>query len=425
MTAIPSPSQDSRSKPIASWIIFATAKSLCPVKRIVLAVVSLLTVALAGFSQDWSPTGAPDTHWTWLASSADGSNLVGVAELDGIYTSRNSGVSWTKTSAPAEPWYGVTSSADGSHLVAQATYFEFPPFGNPTGGVIYASMDFGTTWTSTSAPNLPWVGVAASADGRKVVAVAYTHGIYTSADSGTTWTKTGAPTADAWSTVASSADGMKLFAGIDGGGIYISADAGVTWKKTSAPNQPWGAIATSADGGKLIAAPYNGLVFASTNSGGNWYPTLGPIQSWGAVASSADGKRLVAAANDGLIYSSTNAGLTWNPAGAQESWYPVASSADGGSLFVGISGVGNNSPGSIYASHSTVAPTLSIIPSGAGWIVSWTVPSTGFALQQNSDLTASDWIEVPGTPVLNFTNLQFQTILPGTPATAFYRLSQR
>jgi hypothetical protein len=316
-------------------------------------------------------------------------------------------------------------------MVAQTTLFEFPPFGNPTGGVIYASSDSGTTWIRTSAPtNLPWVGIAASADGRRVVAVTYTNGIYTSADFGTNWTKTSAISAIPWSAVASSADGVKLFAGFSGssdGGIYSSTNAGVTWTRTSAPNESWLSIAASADGGRVIAAPYSGLVYASTNSGRNWYPTPLPNQVWGVVAASADGNRLTTAAFGGLIYSSTNAGLTWTTASAQQdNWYPVACSADAGKLFAGGGAdVLNNLPGPIYASYSTQAPLLNITASATGAIVGWTVPSTDFVLQQSSDLTSTNWTDVPGTPVLNFTNLQFQMALPGATSGGFYRLSQR
>lgn len=37
------------------------------------------------------------------------------------------------------------------------------------------------------------------------------------------------------------------------------------------------------------------------------------------------------------------------------------------------------------------APTLTLTHSGSNVIVSWPSPSTGFALQQNSDLTTANW----------------------------------
>src|SRR5438445_7213916 len=56
---------------------------------------------------------------------------------------------------------------------------------------------FAQTWTPTSAPSRNWTWVASSADGSKLVAVAYTNGIYTSTDSGATWKETSAP-AEPW-----------------------------------------------------------------------------------------------------------------------------------------------------------------------------------------------------------------------------------
>ena len=56
-------------------------------------------------------------------------------------------------------------------------------------------------------------------------------------------------------------------------------------------------------------------------------------------------------------------------------------------------------------------------------ILSWTVPAIPFVLQQNSDLTTTNWTDVPATPTLNLTNLHYEESLPA-PITGshFYRL---
>lgn len=46
----------------------------------------------------------------FMAAAAD----IGTSSVGGIYRSENFGVTWTRTSAPTEiPWFGVASSADG------------------------------------------------------------------------------------------------------------------------------------------------------------------------------------------------------------------------------------------------------------------------------------------------------------------------
>ena len=45
-----------------------------------------------------------------------------------------------------------------------------------------------------------------------------------------------------------------------------------------------------------------------------------------------------------------------------------------------------------------------------------------FTLQQNSDLSTTNWMDVPPPPVLNLTNLQNQVIVSPTNGNTFYRL---
>lgn len=54
--------------------------------------------------------------------------------------------------------------------------------------------------------------------------------------------------------------------------------------------------------------------------------------------------------------------------------------------------------------------------------VSWTIPSANFTLQENSDLTTTNWTDVTSTPALNLTNLQYQTTMSRSAGNRFYRL---
>ena len=225
-----------------------------------------------------------------------------------------------------------------------------------------------------------------------------------------------------WRSVASSADGSKLvavFSQPNGGRIYTSTNSGVTWSQaTNAPGANWSAIASSADGNKLIAVVFGGSIYTSTNSGNIWTTNNLPANSsWYAAASSADGTKLIVAAQKGLIYTSTNSGANWVSNSVPGlSWQSVASSADGNKL---VAAVHN---GGIYTWQSAPTPQLNLTVSNNNFALSWLVPSTNFVLQQNSDLTTTNWTDVTNPPVLNLTNLQDEVTLPMAAGSGFYRL---
>jgi photosystem II stability/assembly factor-like uncharacterized protein len=195
-----------------------------------------------------------------------------------IYASTDSGVTWTAqgvTSPGRQMWYSVASSADGTNLVAGADSLED---GYLSGWYIYTSIDSGLTWVQrgTTLPGKQqWISVGSSADGSKLVAVAYSGYIYTSSDSGENWIQRGS--LNLWQSVASSADGTKLIAVatdffLDGGYylnhgyIYTSTDSGETWVQRGT-SQRWRAVASSADGTQLVAAVQgNGYIYTSSGS---------------------------------------------------------------------------------------------------------------------------------------------------------------
>jgi hypothetical protein len=76
--------------------------------------------------------------------------------------------------------------------------------------------------------------------------------------------------------------------------------------------------------------------------------------------------------------------------------------------------------GGIYTWQSLPAPLLSVSLAGTNVVISWTVPSINFVLQQNSDLTTTNWTDVTTSPTV--TNLQNQVVLPAPTGNAFYRL---
>ncbi|MFL6604974.1 MAG: WD40/YVTN/BNR-like repeat-containing protein [Steroidobacteraceae bacterium] len=281
----------------------------------------------------------PLHHWYSVASSADGTRLVAVANGGQVYTSTDSGATWTARGPTNRNWFTVASSADGTRLVA-AEYFS---------GFIYTSTDSGVTWTPRGTER-SWTSVASSADGTQLVAATNMGDqIYTSTDAGVTWTAR--ESNRNWLSVASSAEGTRLVAVDQGGQIYTSNDAGVTWTARDT-NRNWYSVASSADGTRLVAVVIGGQIYTSSDSGVTW-TARDSNRNWQSVASSADGWRLVAVANGGQIYTSTDSGVTWTPRDSNRNWRAVASSADGMRLAAGVDF------GQLYTSRPTPMPSTS------------------------------------------------------------------
>ena len=105
-------------------------------------------------------------------------------------------------------------------------------------------------------------------------------------------------------------------------------------------------------------------------------------------------------------------------------WSKIASSADGTKLAAAVAGnfYVPNAGGGIWTSQITPSPIVNLSPTNNNLALSWLIPSTNFILQQNSDLTTTNWSAVTNAPVLNLTNLQNQVTLPAPASNAFFRL---
>jgi len=203
------------------------------------------------------------------------------------------------------------------------------------------------------------------------------------------------------------------------GAIYTSTDSGASWTQITnlPPECCWTSVSSSADGTKLAAVCYF-YICISTNSGTTWTANEVQPAALPSVASSADGTKLVAGL--GWIYTSADSGVNWTYTNSISSYmWSVACSADGARLVAAAEG------GLVYTSYSIPTPQMSITPASNSLTLSWIIPSCNFALQQNSDLTTANWINVTNTPVLNLTNLQNQTTLPSPASNCFFRLKSQ
>ena len=78
---------------------------------------------------------------------------------------------------------------------------------------------------------------------------------------------------------------------------------------------------------------------------------------------------------------------------------------------------GFNVPGTL--SSGTVTMTLALTRTNT-LVISWPSPSTGFTLQQNSNVGTTNWTNVAQTPGDNGTTMS--VVVPASPGSKFYRL---
>lgn len=428
-------------------------------------IISLAVITFCGgfttFAQTWTQTSAANTNWFSIASSADGSILFaagGTTNHEQIYVSTNYGASWVPTALPmTNSLYSVAMSADASKVfVARDVYASrYTIATNPA--PFWISTNLGASWQTIMGPstnNTPQLVV--SADGRTLFGIMgdyqsfplhpYRWHLLISTNSGNTWSS--GSTSGAWvGQLISSADGSRLSVISVSGNQYqkllTTTNYGSTWNTIIFPNNhnftiTWETLACSADGKTLVLDGYDGSDFSywfigtSTNAGATWITNYVSgassaqlAQGYGFVtASSADGSRLFASAF-GVICISTNFGNTWAQMPAPSTnWSKIASSADGTKLAAAVAGnfYVPNAGGGIWTSQITPSPIVNLSPTNNNLALSWLIPSTNFILQQNSDLTTTNWSAVTNAPVLNLTNLQNQVTLPAPASNAFFRL---
>jgi len=208
----------------------------------------------------------------FAVGSRDGAKLMFPPDVYHVATSTNAGASWTTNSSPGLELYRVACSADATKIAAVDVNND-----------VFTSVDFGNSWKLTSAPNsYYWTCIASSADGIKLF-TGSSYGmldnstnavIYTSANSGNQWMISGAPL-QPWVSLACSDDGSKLVAGTWPGYLYLSTDSGTNWTVTRAPVSDWTCVASSADGTTLIAGQNPGSLYI-------WKPTALSISIAGA-----------------------------------------------------------------------------------------------------------------------------------------------
>lgn len=234
-----------------------------------------------------------------------------------VYTTTDGGLTWTtQTSAGSRDWRAVASSSDGSIIV-----------GLVYRGFMYVSTDSGSSWSErASAGSRYWSSIALTTDGIKIFASATANSLYYSDDSGLSWNTLTVGGYRSRRAIDMSDSGQSIAATVFtySNAVYVSFDYGKSWSESVITQewQYWASIAMSADGRKVIAGTENGSLYISNDSGQSWNAITGihindSDTAWFGLDMTPDGNTIVVSENQGAdnqgggLYISRDGGATW------------------------------------------------------------------------------------------------------------------
>jgi len=315
---------------------------------------------------------ASGTDLNLLACDSTGKNLFASVGRNNGYlaTSTDYGVTWANTgitSPSNDAWWSISSDSTGQYLAGGV-------YGKNT---VSLSSDFGATWlTSTIDSTTPISFNSIIVVTSTQVFVGDTTGlVYKSVDYGTTWLKKTNALGGNIFQFAVDSTGQYVVSIVYNMGIYVSTDHGETWPITSAPKKSWYSVTSDSTGRVLVAGTKNppDKLYSSSDYGSTWVVVSGSTSgNYNSLASSADGS-LVLAGGSTTLYLGTSPKV---PTSAPSSSSPSSTAPS--------SSVPSSSP-------SSTAPS-SAVPSS---LPSSTSPSSSAALSNIASSSSSSESKVP------------------------------
>jgi hypothetical protein len=165
----------------------------------------------------------------------------------------------------------------------------------------------------------------------------------------------------------------------------------------------WITVFSSEDRRHVVFARDAGPIFYSENTGASWNKISQPGNYEFTLATSPKGSVMIAA----LSFTNLSVANIADEEVSKKNWYAEVSAADGSKLV-------------LTGGPSQSTPLLEVTQAGGNMFVSWSSSFTGFMLQENSDLTATNWANVTNT--VNLIDSQFVVTLPITDNNYFFRL---
>ncbi len=236
--------------------------------------------------------------------------------FNGVYISRDMGVSWTEIGLSGR---GVTSVKYSNNKIYAGTYYKY---NNLTG--LFSSGDLGKTWDHLG---LNFSVSSVTANKNTVVAGGFSHGLWISKDHGTTWEQ---KIGDGWFgpkiTALDSTDDLIFASTLSD--TYISRDQGATWEEIAF---------FKGKSIKYFHITNNIILAGSSGSGGGMYRSFDQGHTWTALENFGpyaaggivyfDGNyysgRFNPTTNLQDIYKSSDLGNSWSSTGAQFPQYSV------------------------------------------------------------------------------------------------------
>jgi hypothetical protein len=295
-------------------------------------------------------------NWYGATMSYDGRVIAAVqpSSASGVNTgqiwrSLDYGVTWTATTAGLNKWYYVAISANGEVMLAVAEG------DTSVSKTAIISRDFGATWSNTTFTSTSSPYCAISADGRIMyIANKFTNAnLVVSKDGGITWSAT---SSGRCRRIECSADGKTVIIvrlnTEQSVTLTISKDYGTTWSDvTTWATGGYASISISADGYTILAAGYAGSTVISYDGGKTITTLTTPPVTNGSTTSnnfakvSRNGKVMVVGQYLSAVYLSVDAGFTWSNGGMPAKYYAeVALSYDGSIIVIPLI----EQPGGIY-----------------------------------------------------------------------------
>lgn len=186
--------------------------------------------------------------------------------------------------------------------------------------------------------------------------------------------------------------------------VYMAKD----WRKPELPQTNEVDVLSTEDNTRIVVMVLgNGPIYSSTNSGMTWKMFDVPGHYKFPLTLNKNGAGFVAEAT--IHPSPTNQPVLNSPPLASN-WYAVATAPDGSKMVM-------------TEDASQSAPVLNITHSSNDVMISWPATFTGFVLQENSDLSSTNWVDV--TNAVNKTTEEFQVFISSPPENDFYRLKSQ
>jgi photosystem II stability/assembly factor-like uncharacterized protein len=341
----------------------------------------------------WFPVATPCTDSPAVALSVDRTRswvLYLATASGGLCKSESGGLSWTAINN------GITQPALASLWMNPSDSKQLWAGGI---GRVYRTADAGATW-QTQASGLPAGPVTAlvgdPADGQRLHAVVYGHGLYESRDAGVTWTLSNA------SEVASTALTVwpdptrpwRLLLGTPTRGVQASTDGGQTFAAMNAGMSLFVRSIANDPGNSstLYAGTLGGGIFRSTDAAGQW-TNVGLTAGNVFRVRSPQAQRVVVGTSNGVA-ESRDGGTTWTELGQRVAYVlsAVTDPADSRRAMIGGTGgevrlsepsgtrwtsVGGNLPRTNVLAMATCPDgTVLAAPEGQGvWRSSFAAPS--------------------------------------------------